>query len=136
MIVFFIFRVKQMSQYILAAVVGIMIFFTIAVAPTVFSVLPKEWSSAYVRKFFPKYYLILGLLCLIAALLSTDQMITFSAYACSVLFAFSLWVLTPRINHAKDNDLKKRFGYLHGLSVVINLIQLVVLIYVLSKNMI
>lgn len=125
-----------MSQYILAAVVGIMIFFTIAVAPTVFSVLPKEWSSAYVRKFFPKYYLILGLLCLIAALLSTDQMITFSAYACSVLFAFSLWVLTPRINHAKDADLKKRFGYLHGLSVVINLIQLVVLIYVLSKNMI
>jgi Domain of unknown function (DUF4149) len=125
-----------MSQYILSAVVGIMIFFTIAVAPTVFSVLPKEWSSAYVRKFFPKYYLILGFLCLIAALTSTDQMIIYGAYGCSILFAFSLWVLTPRINHAKDNELKKRFGLLHGLSVVINLIQLVVLIYLLIRDFI
>ncbi len=125
-----------MSQYILAAVVGIMIFFTIVVAPTVFSVLPKEWSSAYVRKFFPKYYLVLGLLCFIAAVTSTDQMITFGAYGCSILFAFSLWVLTPRINDAKDNDLKKRFGYLHGLSVVINLVQLVILIYLILKSLI
>jgi hypothetical protein len=125
-----------MSQYILSAVVGIMIFFTIAVAPTVFSVLPKEWSSAYVRKFFPKYYLILGLLCFIAALISTDQMLTFGAYVCSGLFAFSLWVLTPRINYAKDNNLKKRFGYLHGLSVVINLIQLIFLTYLILKGLI
>jgi hypothetical protein len=63
-------------------------------------------------------------------------MITFGAYGCSILFAFSLWVLTPRINDAKDNDLKKRFGYLHGLSVVINLVQLVVLIYLILKSLI
>jgi hypothetical protein len=42
------------SLYIVAAMVGIMVFFTIAVAPTVFKVLPAEWSSKYVRSFFPK----------------------------------------------------------------------------------
>ena len=120
-----------MSQYILAAVLGIMVFFTVAVAPTVFKVLPTEWSSAYVRSFFPKYYLFLGVLCLIAGVLSSQVVISYTSYACAILFAFSLWVLTPRINQAKDQGLKSRFAYLHGLSVVINLIQLVVIIYAL-----
>jgi len=119
------------SQYILAAVLGIMVFFTIAVAPTVFKVLPSEWSSAYVRSFFPKYYFILGVLCLVAGVLSSQVILSYTAYSCAILFAFSLWVLTPRINQAKDQGLKSRFAYLHGLSVVINLIQLVAIIYAL-----
>jgi hypothetical protein len=119
------------SQYILAAVLGIMVFFTIAVAPTVFKVLPAEWSSAYVRSFFPKYYFILGALCLLAGVLSSQLVLSYISYACAILFAFSLWVLTPRINQAKDQGLKSRFAYLHGFSVVINLIQLVAIIYAL-----
>jgi uncharacterized membrane protein len=124
-----------MSLYILAAVAGIMIFFTIAVAPTVFTVLPKEWSSAYVRKFFPKYYLFLGGLCAISGALTPIPYISHSAYLCAVLFAFSLWVLTPKINKATDTGQKKLFGILHGLSVVVNLIQLFILIYILWRSL-
>ena len=50
----------QISDLITAANVGIMLFFSVAVAPTIFMVLPAEWSAAYVRKFFPKYFLFLG----------------------------------------------------------------------------
>ena len=118
-----------MSQNVLSAVVGIMIFFTIAVAPTVFMVLPKEWSSAYVRKFFPKYYLILGILCFIAGLISTHTEIAIISYICGALFAFSLWILTPLINKASDQKLVSRFQFLHRISVMINVIQLIMLLY-------
>ena len=118
-----------MSLNILSAVVGIMIFFTIAVAPTVFMVLPKEWSSAYVRKFFPKYYLILGVLCFIAGLMTTNTKIVIISYICGILFAFSLWVLTPLINKASDEKQLSRFNFLHRTSVVINVIQLIMLLY-------
>jgi hypothetical protein len=120
-----------MSHYIISGVVGIMIFFTVVVAPTVFKVLPTEWSSAYVRSFFPRYYLSLGILCFIAGMMGTDQILRISAFSCAILFAFSLWVLTPRINRAKDRGFKMQFAYLHGFSVTTNLIQLVALIYVL-----
>ena len=124
-----------MSLYILAAVVGIMIFFTIAVAPTVFTVLPQEWSSAYVRKFFPKYYVVLGVLCAVAGFLTPIPYISHSSYGCAALFAFSLFVLTPMINQATDQAQIKRFQLLHGLSVAINLIQLVLLLYVLWRSL-
>ena len=59
----------QISDLITAANVGIMLFFSVAVAPTIFMVLPPEWSAAYVRKFFPKYFLFLGITSAIAAAL-------------------------------------------------------------------
>lgn len=124
-----------MSLYIIAAVVGIMIFFTIAVAPTVFMVLPPEWSSAYVRKFFPKYYIVLGVLCAVAGFLTPIPYVSHTAYLCATLFALSLFVLTPMINRATDQAQKKRFQLLHGLSVAINLIQLVLLLYVLWRSL-
>jgi Domain of unknown function (DUF4149) len=124
-----------MSFYILAAVVGIMIFFTIAVAPTIFMVLPQEWSSAYVRKFFPKYYIVLGVLCALAGVLTPVPYASHSSYLCAVLFAFSLFVLTPMINQATDTGQKKRFGILHGASVIINIVQLLLLLYVLWRSL-
>ena len=48
------------SMYAIAGVVGVMLFFSVAVAPTIFKVLPQEWAGIYVRQFFPKYYLVLG----------------------------------------------------------------------------
>jgi hypothetical protein len=125
----------MLSTYILAAVVGIILFFSIAVAPTVFTVLPKEWSSAYVRKFFPKYYFVLGSMCLLAGVITPITFVSHSALLCAGLFALSLWVLTPMINHATDASLKKRFAYLHGLSVAINIVQLILLMYVLWKTL-
>ena len=50
----------QISELIIAANVGIMLFFSVAVAPTIFKVLPPDWAGVYVRQFFPKYFLFLG----------------------------------------------------------------------------
>ena len=61
----------HLSDLIVAANLGIMLFFTVAVAPTIFVVLPQEWASAYVRSFFPKYYLFRGLTTAAAATTAT-----------------------------------------------------------------
>ena len=121
----------MISIYLIAGVVGVMLFFSVAVAPTIFKTLPQEWAGVYVRAFFPKYYVVLGLACLAAALLTNLPAIKHTAFTCAALFAVSLFILTPRVNAAKDNNQTKQFNMMHGLSVGVNLLQLVLLIYAL-----
>jgi hypothetical protein len=103
-----------------AGIVGIMAFFTIAAAPTVFKVLPQQWARLYVRAFCPKYYAFLGVATTMAVL-----------RVCASLFFISNWILTLRINPARDLGKNRVFGVLHGTRVLINLVQMAVLLGVL-----
>lgn len=124
----------QISDLITAANVGIMLFFSVAVAPTIFMVLPPEWSAAYVRKFFPKYFLFLGITSSVAAALHSLPVVQAILAACAVIFFFSVFWLTPRINLARDSKQMKTFNVLHYTSVGLNLVQLVVMIWILVKS--
>ena len=126
----------QISDLITAANVGIMLFFSVAVAPTIFMVLPAEWSAAYVRKFFPKYFLFLGITSSIAAALHSVQWVQISLAVCAVVFYFSVFWLTPRINLARDNKQLKIFNRLHYTSVGLNLLQLAAFIWILVKSVV
>lgn len=121
------------SLLILAGVAGIMLFFSVAVAPTIFKVLPQQWASAYVRKFFPKYYAVLGAATLLAAVLTNDITVRTVSSVCAALFAVSLLILTPAVNRATDRGKKRLFGWLHGLSILVNMAQLVALLVVLWR---
>jgi Domain of unknown function (DUF4149) len=124
----------MISIYLIAGVVGIMLFFSVAVAPTIFKTLPPEWAGIYVRSFFPKYYAVLSIACLSAALLTNLPAIKHTGFTCAALFTVSLFVLTPKVNAAKDNNETKKFNLFHGLSVGVNLLQLGLLIYALYKS--
>ncbi len=124
----------QISDLIIAANVGIMLFFSVAVAPTIFMVLPAEWSAAYVRKFFPKYFFFLGVTSAIAAALHSVLAAQISLAACALIFFFSCFWLTPRINAAKDSKQMKAFNVLHYTSVGLNLLQLALMIWLLVKS--
>ena len=123
----------QLSDLIIAANVGIMLFFSVAVAPTIFVVLPQEWASAYVRSFFPKYYLFLGLTTAVAAAaaLAATPTTRIGLAVCAFLFFFSQFWLTPRVNRARDEKQAQTFKTLHFLSVALNMLQLVFFIWVL-----
>ena len=125
----------MLSVYLIASVVGVIIFFSVVAAPTIFKKLPPVWAGVYVRAFFPKYYAVLGITCLAAALLTNLPAIKHAAFTCAALFALSLFVLTPRVNSAKDNNQTKQFNLYHGLSVGVNLLQLALLIFALYKSM-
>ena len=124
----------MITNYLISGMVGIMLFFTVVVAPTVFKVLPVEWSSKYVRNFFPKYYASLGLVTLASIFTEQDSANRLYLIACAVLFGFTLFFLTGKINAAKDEGKSKQFHALHGLSVAINLAQLCIFIYLLAKT--
>ena len=124
----------QISDLITAANVGIMLFFSVAVAPTIFMVLPAEWSAAYVRKFFPKYFLFLGITSAVAAGLHSLAWVQITLALCAAVFFFSVFWLTPRINLARDNKQTKTFNQLHYTSVCLNLLQLAAFIWVLFKS--
>ena len=122
------------SHLLIASNLGVMFFFSVAVAPSVFKVLPSEWAGVYVRHFFPKYYLYLGCVSLVAAGLSDDFTFILSSLGCSLLFLFLTAYLTPRINLANDENRLQTFKYLHLLSVLINLLQMGVFIYLLTRS--
>jgi hypothetical protein len=125
----------MITNYLISGMVGIMLFFTVVVAPTVFKVLPLEWSSKYVRNFFPKYYASLGLVTLVAVFTEENSVSRLYLIACALLFAFTLFFLTGKINAAKDEGKNKQFHLLHGLSVIINIAQLCIFIYLLTQTL-
>lgn len=125
----------HLSNLIVAANVGIMLFFTVAVAPTIFVVLPAQWAAAYVRSFFPKYYLFLGLSTAGAAALAGVGWVQGSLVAVALVFFLSRFWLTPQVNKARDNHQGRLFKQLHTLSVTLNVLQLAVLVWVLVKSL-
>lgn len=123
---------------LLGALAGSMLFFAVAVAPTVFRVLSVEQGGAFLRRFFPRYYLwgfVLALLCMLAALGGGADVLTTAICATvAALFLYARQLLMPRINRARDLELEGdgsaglRFKRLHLQSVVINALQLLLII--------
>ena len=123
--------------WMLGALVGSMLFFAVTVAPTVFRVLPADQGGAFLRRFFPRYYLwgtALALMVTLAAYLNVDAITTGACALVTILFVYARQVLMPRINRARDRELGGDdsagivFKRLHLLSVMINGLQLLLLI--------
>jgi hypothetical protein len=109
----------RLSELIISANVGVMIFFTVVVAPIIFKILPPAWPAKYVRSFFPKYYVWLGLMSVIAAFFTTSLQNQIVLFGTAAMFFFSGWGLTPLINQANDNGRIRTFKWLHGSSVAL-----------------
>lgn len=121
-----------LGELMVAAVVGVMLFFSVAVAPTVFKVLPENWAAVYVRAFFPKYHLCLGLVLLAAGAVMDDRLSAWLTLGCAAAFFASRSALTPAINRARDAEQPLRFQVLHITSIAINVLQLLTLLGVLA----
>jgi Domain of unknown function (DUF4149) len=122
----------RFAELIIAANIGIITFFTVVVAPTVFRVLPEQWAAKYVRAFFPKYYVWLGASSLVAAVLSIATSTQILLAGTAALFFFSCWGLTPLINRSNDEGRLKTFKWLHGSSIALNIMQLGLFIWLLT----
>ena len=110
---------------------GIMLFFSFVIAPTIHKFLPKTESGPYIRKIFPIYYILNGFLALSSflaiAYLGVFNAIFYFNIIILVLFVFSYFYLMPSINKVKSKESSK-FKLLHLSSVIINLIQIILLL--------
>ena len=100
-------------------VLGIIFAQVLLTAPVVFKVLDNQNASLFLRKIFPRYYLLLILLTLIALLISDLFFETTDVYLALIAVSFSFlgYIIIPMTNAAKDRGWDKFFKVLHNLSV-------------------
>ena len=125
----------QIANFITAAILGIMVFFSFVVAPVTFTSLNEENARKFIRKIFPFYYKVNFALCTLVTLVYLSQKIfNFNFYLTliiTILFFVCNYILMPLINKYRDNNQNQKFKYLHFTSVVINFVQIIILLFLL-----
>ena len=100
----------------------------ILTAPVVFKVLDNDNASKFLRAIFPRYYLLLFLICLVASLISYlwfSVLDTWIALTASML-AFIGFIIIPVTNSARDRGWNKLFKILHNISVLNTIILFII----------
>ena len=127
--------IEQVSIYLTAMILGIMLFFSFVIAPVVFTTLDEDNARKFIRRIFPFYYnvnltisFIVLLLFLFLSKLGVDF---YLILLITILFATSNYLLMPLINKYRDEKQDKKFKYSHFISVVINFVQMICLVFLL-----
>ncbi len=130
--------IEQISIYLTAMILGIMLFFSFVIAPVVFTTLDEENARKFIRRIFPFYYNVnLGIsfiVLIIFFFLSKLGIDLYLILAITILFAISNYLLMPLINKYRDQKEDKKFKYSHLISVVINFVQMICLVFLLIKE--
>ena len=124
-----------------ATLFGAMAFFSFVMAPLIFVKLDPAAAGRFVRGIFPWYYLVVGLLAVLAlGALAMVRPLEAGIMALVALGAvLSRQVLMPRINRHRDAMLagdagaERPFDRLHRLSVLINAGQLLLAVSVMAR---
>ena len=109
-------------------ILGIIVAQVALTAPVVFKVLDNDNASKFLRAIFPRYYLLLFLICLVALLISylwfsvIDIWIALTAS----LLAFIGFIIIPLTNSARDRGWNKLFKFLHNISVLYTIILFII----------
>ncbi len=128
--------IEQIGIYLTAMILGIMLFFSFVIAPVVFTTLDEDSARKFIRRIFPFYYnvnlgicVIILLIFLIISKIGTDFYVLL---VITILFAISNYILMPLINKFRDEKQDKKFKYSHFISVIINFIQMIFLVFLLT----
>jgi hypothetical protein len=109
-------------------VLGIIFAQALLTAPVVFKVLDDQNASNFLRKIFPRYYLLILLIALVALLISYLFFKTVDVYFALVVVAFALigYLIIPLTNIARDRGWENLFKFFHNLSVFNTLVIFIV----------
>ncbi len=129
---------EQAVVYLSSAILAIMIFFSFVVAPVTFTSLDEDNARKFIRKIFPYYYnvnLFLSIiLTLVFIILKSYKLNFYLISFITILFVISNYILMPLINRYRDEKQEKKFKYSHMLSVIINFLQIILLIIIITYN--
>ena len=127
--------IEQIGIYLTSMILGIMLFFSFVIAPVVFTTLDDENARKFIRRIFPFYYnvnLVISFIVLLTffflSKFGTEFILILTI---TILFAVSNYYLMPLINKYRDQKQNKKFKYSHFISVLINFIQMIFLIFLL-----
>ena len=127
--------IEQISVYLTSMILGIMLFFSFVIAPVVFTTLDENNARKFIRRIFPFYYNVnlgVSFIVLITFIFSSNIGVDFYIIlVITILFATSNYLLMPLINKYRDQKQEKKFKYSHFVSVLINFVQMICLVFVL-----
>lgn len=122
---------------------GGMVFFAAAIAPVIFKTLPVDEAGGLVRRIFPVYYLVLGIVTTVTVPLLLVTIAPGWTALLMALVAAGFWYsrqgLMPAINRQRDADAagtpgaRETFERLHRASVIINVVQILLCALVLWR---
>ena len=121
-------------KFVIPFLLGSLLFFTIIIAPTIFSTLDAKNSRKIIRNIFPKLYtwsIIFSFISfiLVFSIFNINLWSGFS-FLILILYIISRQILMPKINSLSDRNEQKRFAQYHSLSVTIFVIQIILLLTV------
>ncbi len=121
-------------KFVIPFLLGSLLFFTIIIAPTIFSTLDAKNSRSIIRNIFPKLYtwsIILSLINLIVVFsIFSVSLWSSLSFLILILYVISRQILMPKINILSDTNDERRFRKYHSLSVAIFIIQVILLLIV------
>ena len=110
-------------------IIGVIVYQTMFVAPTVFQTIDSKNTSKFLRKIFPKFFIlifILSALAILEAYYNSRGKTFYVIYMITSLFSILAFSLIPMTNKATDDNDKKKFKILHSLSVLLTIIILII----------
>lgn len=122
--------------FLLVICFGGMVTFQLLFAPVLFTRLDMPTARAFIRRFFPFYYLYFGVLSAIAGLAGLmlgDFINGVAMLLCAVGFIYARQVLMHKANDATDSGNKKGFAFYHMATVVINSLQILLMGYLIFR---
>jgi len=130
-------------NFLLAVLIGSMVFFMAVVSPSVFTTLSTNASSKFLRTVFPRMFLfgfIIAILSLILSYFSGNILNSILLVIVAVSFIINRNYLTPKINNLRDKELEgdqkasSNFKYMHLLSVLLFILNFIILVSIVIIN--
>ena len=110
-------------------IIGVILYQTVFVAPSVFQTIDSENTSKFLRKIFPRFFIFIFTLSILAALeayYNTRGNTFYIIYLIASLFSLIAFFLIPMTNKATDNNDKNKFKILHSFSVLFTILILII----------
>ncbi len=130
-------------NFLLAVLIGSMIFFMAVVSPSVFATLSTNASSKLLRTIFPRMFLfgfIIAILSLALCYISSNILNSILLIIVALSFIINRNYLTPKINDFRDKELEgdkiasSSFKYMHLISVLLFVLNFIILIGIVINN--
>ena len=112
---------ENINTFLSGIIVGMIIFQSSVIAPTIFSTLDEKNAGKIIRNIFPKLFKIIafmGFYMTIASILINSDLINQVAYIITFLLMTINFLIIPATNKSRDEGNNKKFRFLHSISVL------------------
>ena len=128
--------INKVPYLISAIIIGLIIYQSGFIAPSINKIIDKENASIYLRFIWPKFFLIIAFLSIVSFIviyfLDENQLYPKYLSLGSFVLMISSYLLIPFINNARDSENNSLFFYLHLLSMIFTLITLIVNVLIIK----